>query len=180
MAHTALVLGGARSGKSRYAEGLVKGPHPVYIATAEACDAEMQARILQHQSRRGPQWRTLEAPIALVAALETAFSLACGNQHAEESSVLVDCLTVWSGNLMHHGCDAVSAESALLESLSQHRGTVILVASEIGKGVVPAYLLGRQFRDRVGLLNQALAALADHVVLVVAGLPLVLKGDPLH
>ena len=173
MGHTILVLGGTRSGKSHYAEGLVKGQHPIYIATAEACDDEMQERIKQHRRRRGPQWHTLEAPLELAAVLST---LPLSNQN----DVLIDCVTVWLSNLLHYDRDPAAAQSALLKVLAQHHRTVVLVAHEVGLGVVPETSLGRQFCDHAGLLNQAIAAQADRVILVAAGLPMVLKNTPLY
>ncbi len=162
------VLGGARSGKSRYAESLIAAlPAPwVYVATAEAGDAEMTERIAAHRSRRGPSWRTIEAPRDLAAALT-----AC-----ETRPVLVDCLTLWLSNLMLADAD-IEAEIARLENtLAAVAAPVVMVANEVGYGIVPDHPLGRRFRDLQGALNQRLAARADRVVLVVAGLPVALKG----
>ena len=163
-----LVLGGARSGKSAYAESLVAGPGAVYVATAEAIDDEMGERIARHRARRGGTgWTTVEAPLDLASALRA---------HAPEASgVLVDCLTVWLGNLMHAGRDIDREAGSLLESLAVPPGPVVLVANEVGLGVVPDNPMARAFRDHAGRLNQALAARADRVVLVTAGIPLVLK-----
>ena len=170
------VLGGARSGKSAYAESLVAGPGAVYVATAEAVDDEMGERIARHRARRGEGWTTVEAPLDLAAALRT---------HAPGASgVLVDCLTVWLGNLMHAGRDIDREARSLLESLAVTPvppvppvppAPVVLVANEVGLGVVPDNPMARAFRDHAGRLNQALAARADRVVLVTAGIPLVLK-----
>jgi adenosylcobinamide kinase / adenosylcobinamide-phosphate guanylyltransferase len=163
-----LVLGGARSGKSRYAESLIAASPPpwAYVATAEAGDAEMIDRIAAHRSRRGCAWRTIEAPRDLDAALKS-----CGTM-----PVLVDCLTLWLSNLMLAETD-IEAEMARLEnSLAAAAAPVVLVANEVGYGVVPDHPLGRRFRDLQGVLNQRIAARADRVVLVVAGLPLALKG----
>jgi adenosylcobinamide kinase / adenosylcobinamide-phosphate guanylyltransferase len=165
-----LVLGGARSGKSRYAEGLVaKLPPPwLYVATAEAGDEEMVMRISTHRARRGSDWRTIEAPRHLVAALEKAGTM----------PVLVDCLTLWLSNLMLEGVD-IEAETAHLEkALAAAAAPVVLVANEVGTGIVPDHPLGRKFRDLQGTLNQRMAARADRVVLMVAGLPLALKEIP--
>jgi adenosyl cobinamide kinase/adenosyl cobinamide phosphate guanylyltransferase len=163
-----LVLGGARSGKSRYGEGLIAALPPPwrYVATAEAQDAEMAARIAAHRSRRGPHWETIEAPRELPAALKSC----------RGKPVLVDCLTLWLSNLML--ADAtIEAETALLEqALAAAPAPVVLVANEVGSGIVPDHPLGRRFRDLQGLLNQRIAALADRVVLVVAGIPLAVKG----
>jgi adenosylcobinamide kinase / adenosylcobinamide-phosphate guanylyltransferase len=163
-----LVLGGARSGKSRYAEGLITAlPSPwTYIATAEAGDDEMAARIAGHRARRGAQWHTVEAPRALVQALS-----ACGAE-----PVLVDCLTLWLSNLMLAEAD-IDAETAQLERvLAAASGPRVLVANEVGSGIVPGTALGRRFRDQQGILNQRIAACAERVILTVAGLPLALKG----
>ena len=163
-----LVLGGARSGKSAYAESLVAGPGALYVATAEAIDDEMGERIARHRARRGAGWTTVEAPLDLAAALRAHAPGASGG-------VLVDCLTVWLGNLMHAGRDIDRAAGSLLESLAVPPGPVVLVANEVGLGVVPDNPMARAFRDHAGRLNQALAARADRVVLVTAGIPLVLK-----
>ena len=163
-----LVLGGARSGKSAYAESLVAGPGAVYVATAEAIDDEMGERIARHRARRGAGWTTVEAPLDLAAALRACAPAASGG-------VLVDCLTVWLGNLMHAGRDIDREAGSLLESLAVPPVPVVLVANEVGLGVVPDNPMARAFRDHAGRLNQALAARADRVVLVTAGIPLVLK-----
>ena len=164
----ALVLGGARSGKSRFAEGLLARHAPpwLYVATAEAGDAEMVTRIAAHKARRGTDWMTREAPRDLAGVLAEQ-----GDRPA-----LVDCLTLWLSNLMLADA-AVEAEIARLEqALEQARAPVVLVANEVGSGIVPDNALARRFRDLQGQLNQRLAARADRVVLVVAGLPLFVKG----
>lgn len=166
-----LVLGGARSGKSAYAESLVAGPGAVYVATAEAIDDEMGERIARHRARRdGAGWTTVETPLDLAAALRARAPGASGG-------VLVDCLTVWLGNLMHAGRDIDREAASLLESLAVAvpPAPVVLVANEVGLGVVPDNPMARAFRDHAGRLNQALAARADRVVLVTAGIPFVLK-----
>ncbi|MGE5269031.1 MAG: bifunctional adenosylcobinamide kinase/adenosylcobinamide-phosphate guanylyltransferase [Thiohalocapsa sp.] len=168
-----LVLGGARSGKSRHAEALIEGAAAsgTYCATysdeGEPGDPEMRARIAAHRARRGPFWRTVEAPLALPEKILA--------EARPERPLLVDCLTVWLTNLM-------LAERALDEPLAQLRaalreaaGPVVLVANEVGLGLVPPTPLGRAFRDAAGWLNQDIAAAADHVVFLAAGLPLVLK-----
>jgi adenosyl cobinamide kinase/adenosyl cobinamide phosphate guanylyltransferase len=168
IAKLTLVLGGARSGKSRYAESLIAALPPpwLYMATAEAGDAEMTARIETHRARRGPQWQTIEALRGLAAAL----------QRSGDRPVLVDCLTLWLSNLMLAGVD-IEAETAHLErALAAATAPVVLVANEVGYGIVPEHPLGRKFRDLQGLLNQRIAGRADRVVLVVAGLPLAVKG----
>jgi adenosylcobinamide kinase/adenosylcobinamide-phosphate guanylyltransferase len=164
-----LVLGGARSGKSGYAESLVTALPPpwIYVATAEAGDAEMAARIAMHRGRRGERWRTAEAPHDLAAAL---------TQIEGNAPVLVDCLTLWLSNRMLAGAD-VEADTGLLESaLDGRRAPTVLVSNEVGFGIVPDNELARRFRDLQGRLNQQIAARADRVVLMVAGLPLVMKG----
>jgi adenosylcobinamide kinase/adenosylcobinamide-phosphate guanylyltransferase len=169
-ARLTLVLGGARSGKSRYAESLVTAlPAPwIYVATAEARDAEMADRIAAHQARRGAGWRTLETPRDVVGAL-TAHGT---------TPLLVDCLTLWLANALLASAD-VDAEIERLEAaLEQASAPLVLVANEVGFGIVPDNALGRRFRDLQGLLNQRIAARADRVVLVVAGLPLTIKGSP--
>jgi adenosylcobinamide kinase / adenosylcobinamide-phosphate guanylyltransferase len=168
MAQLTLVLGGARSGKSRYAESLIAALRPpwIYVATAEADDDEMAGRIALHRSRRGGEWQTVEAPRDLPAVLATA---------AAGTPVLVDCLTLWLSNRMLADAD-MEAEVACLEAaLDGRRGPVVLVSNEVGFGIVPDNVLARRFRDLQGLINQRLAARADRVVLVVAGLPVVVK-----
>jgi adenosylcobinamide kinase/adenosylcobinamide-phosphate guanylyltransferase len=163
------VLGGARSGKSRFAEGLIAatGRPRRYIATAQALDAEMRARIDQHQLDRGDGWRTTEAPLNLVNALA---------QVSADEAVLIDCATLWLSNhlLADHDLDAESQN--LLAALSACPAPVVIVSNEVGFGIVPDNALARRFRDAQGRLNQQLAAQADLAVLVVAGLPMVLKG----
>jgi adenosylcobinamide kinase/adenosylcobinamide-phosphate guanylyltransferase len=170
VAKITLVLGGARSGKSRYAEGLIaKLPPPwIYVATAESDDDEMGTRIAAHRSRRGPNWHVVETPHGVAAALQKSGAM----------PVLVDCLTLWLSNLMLAEID-IEAETGHLErALAAAAAPVVLVANEVGLGIVPDHPLGRRFRDAQGLLNQRVAALADRVVLMVAGLPLALKGTP--
>jgi adenosyl cobinamide kinase/adenosyl cobinamide phosphate guanylyltransferase len=163
-----LVLGGARSGKSRHAEGLIAALPPpwTYVATAEAGDEEMAARIKSHRERRGAQWRTIEAPRELAKALA-----ACG-----DGPVLVDCLTLWLSNLMLAEANVEEETAQLEETLAATKGPRVLVANEVGSGIVPGYPLGRRFRDMQGILNQRMAARAERVILMVAGLPLALKG----
>jgi adenosylcobinamide kinase / adenosylcobinamide-phosphate guanylyltransferase len=171
--HLTLVLGGARSGKSRHAEALIEGAasDAVYLATAEARDGEMTERIRRHRLRRAGRssvrWQTIEEPLCLAARLaETA---------RPGRPVLVDCLTLWLSNLLLAGRDIAAETDALLAAIPALGGTLVLVANEVGLGIVPDTALGRDFRDHAGTLNQAVAALADRVVFVVAGLPLILK-----
>lgn len=163
------MLGGARSGKSRYAEALItRLPSPwVYFATAQAFDDEMRARIAEHRARRAAEWRTVEAPLALPDALRNA-----GN-----APVLVDCLTLWLTNLILADADLAAAEASLDAALDRAAPTV-LVSNEVGLGIVPDNALARRFRDHAGRLHQRLAARADRVVFTVAGLPLFVKGGP--
>ncbi|MGE3782761.1 MAG: bifunctional adenosylcobinamide kinase/adenosylcobinamide-phosphate guanylyltransferase [Alphaproteobacteria bacterium] len=165
-----LVLGGARSGKSRYAEGLVEAAarSGTYIATAEPGDAEMAARIAAHRARRGPFWHTVEAPFRLAEALAAELH--------PDRPVLVDCLTLFLSNLMLSGARLDAEIAALRTALRDAAGPVVLVANEVGLGLVPETPLGRRFRDAAGWLNQDIAALSDRVVFIAAGLPLVLKG----
>ena len=165
---TTLVLGGARSGKTRYAlEQAQAHPGPlVMIATAEAHDAEMAARIARHRAERDDRWRTVEAPLELAAAL--------GALHPEETAV-VDCLTLWLSNLLHAEQDPEAAAGELIDALDGP-GRRLLVSNEVGWGIVPDNALARRFRDEAGRLHQRLAARAERVVLVVAGLPLALKA----
>jgi adenosylcobinamide kinase/adenosylcobinamide-phosphate guanylyltransferase len=164
-----LVLGGARSGKSRHAEALaMAAPAPwIYVATAEPFDDEMKVRIAEHRVRRGETWRTIDAPLDLAGAIEGA---------PAGATVLVDCLTLWLNNLMFNNRD-IDTETARLEAaLAARQGSVIVVSNEVGSGIVPDNAEARRFRDLQGRLNQRIAARADHVVLLVAGLPMVVKG----
>ena len=177
-ASVTLILGGARSGKSAYGETLVErhaqatgGPR-VYLATAEAGDDEMAARIAAHRARRGNRWTTVEEPIALADALSGA--------DEPGGAVLVDCLTLWVSNLMAEGCDVAAESASLVESLDGLDGTVVFVANEVGLGVVPDNAMAREFRDHAGRLNQDMAQRADRVVFMAAGLPLALKGEINH
>ena len=168
-----LVLGGARAGKSAFAERLIAqvgARHPVYVATAQPGDAEMARRIAEHRRRRGDGWRTVEAPLDLVAAIAA---------HARpDTPVLIDCLTLWLSNLMAASRDLDGETTALAESLGRAGGPVVLVSNEVGSGIVPDNALAREFRDAAGRLHQAIAAIADRVVLVTAGLPLIVKDGP--
>lgn len=164
-----LVLGGARSGKSRHAEALVRaaGRGCVYIATAEAWDEEMRERIVRHRADRPADWTTVEAPLDLADALAAL---------PAERPVLVDCLTLWLSNTMLAERNVEAACEALLQALARAAPPVVCVSNEVGLGIVPDNALARRFRDAQGMLNQRVAAQADRVVLMTAGLPLVLKG----
>lgn len=164
-----LVLGGARSGKSRHAETLVMrlAPPWVYIATAEPLDDEMRARIAEHRTRRGENWETIEAPRDLPTALA----------HAGNSPVLIDCLTLWLSNLMLDGADIPEATANLEAELDARTAPTVLVSNEVGLGIVPENALARRFRDEAGRLNQRLAARADLVLFMVAGLATTIKSS---
>lgn len=167
-ARVTLVLGGARSGKSAHAERLIEalGVPALYIATAAAGDAEMAARIAAHRARRGNLWTTREAPLDLASAIAEA-----------DRPVLVDCLTLWVSNLMHAGRDVAAEGERLAETLAAVRAPAVLVANEVGLGIVPDNALAREFRDHAGRLNQRIATTAGRVVFIAAGLPLTLKGS---
>lgn len=168
-----LVLGGARSGKSRYAEQLAQtsGKEVVYIATATAQDAEMQARIQYHQTSRPAHWLTVEEPLQLAQCLAQS-----ANPHRV---ILVDCLTLWLTNLLCHADNHLLAQetSALLAWLTTSTSDVILVSNEVGLGIVPLGELTRRYVDEAGRLHQQLALQADQVVFMTAGLPLTLKSS---
>ena len=164
-----LVLGGARSGKSRYAEGLIQALPPpwIYVATAQAGDIEMAERIAAHRARRTEGWQTVDAPHDLGSALAAA---------PPKASLLVDCMTLWLSNRMLAQADMEREIRALAAALKRCRNPLVLVSNEVGSGIVPENALARRFRDLQGQLNQNLAACADRVVLVVAGIPLIVKG----
>ncbi|HRK41558.1 MAG TPA: bifunctional adenosylcobinamide kinase/adenosylcobinamide-phosphate guanylyltransferase [Gemmobacter sp.] len=165
-----LVIGGARSGKSRFAESLVlrSGRARVYIATAEAWDDEMRLRIRHHVQDRGPDWLTIEAPHDLPAALSRV---------TRDQVVLLDCATLWLTNRMLAEADLDVEAAALLAAIRTCPAPVVIVSNEVGWSIVPENALARAFRDAQGRLNQQLAAEADLAVAVMAGLPLALKGQ---
>jgi len=168
-----LITGGARSGKSKYAERRAGelGERRLYVATAEAKDQEMAQRIAEHRQRRGNRWVTVEEPVDLAAALAA--------RHGQTDCALVDCLTLWFNNLLI-GYDGKYAENkveelvTILPRLDFH---VVLVTNEVGWGIVPDNALARQFRDLAGWANQRIAAIADEVVLTVAGIPMIVKKE---
>lgn len=166
--HLTLVLGGARSGKSRHAEALIEAlPAPwTYVATAQAYDEEMRERIALHRERRPPGWKTVDAPLALPAAIRAVPS---------GRPVLVDCLTLWLTNLILAEADIAPASRALIAACEEAQGPVVLVSNEVGLGIVPENALARRFRDEAGRLHQSLAARAGRVVFMVAGLPMQVK-----
>lgn len=165
-ARVTLVLGGARAGKSGYALALLGGG--LFVATAEAGDAEMAERIATHRAERGASWTTIEEPLDLPAVLR---------RHGEDPRpMLVDCLTLWLSNLVHRDRDIGEATTALLAALDQRAGETVFVSNEVGLGIVPDNALARRFRDAQGTLNRRIADRADRVVFMAAGLPLTLKG----
>ena len=170
----ALIMGGAKSGKSRHGLNMAQHfpPPRLFVATGQPQDAEMAARIARHRRERGPEWDTREEPLSLPAVLEEA--------QRRYGVILVDCLTLWLSNLMlREGQTEAAMDQAIQELLAAFEKTatpVILISNEVGWGIVPENALARTFRDRAGRLHQQLAAAADLVALVVAGLPLVIKG----
>lgn len=164
-----LILGGARSGKSRHAQSLAEAfdGDLIFIATGEAYDDEMAERIDRHRADRGPRWDTIEAPLALGDAIRA--------HAAPDRLLLIDCLTLWVSNLMHAGRDIGRATDDLIATMRDAQGPVILVSNEVGLGIVPDNALARRFRDEAGRVNQAVAAAASEVSFVAAGLPLRLK-----
>lgn len=177
-----LILGGARSGKSSHAERLAaqRGAHVVYVATAQAWDEEMALRIANHRAQRPPHWRTIEAPTQVGAAIAAAEATA-----GDWEVVLLDCLTLLAGNVilaLPEPVEITAAEAALraevdalLAAYQTSKASWILVSNEVGLGIVPAYPLGRVYRDALGRANQRLAAAADEVLFMVAGLPMRVK-----
>ena len=159
-----LVLGGARSGKSSFAESLCRAPR-CYIATAQAFDDEMTHRIFKHRQDRGADWTTLEAPLDLIGALGSG-----------QGDVLLDCLTLWLTNLVMAEREVEPEIEKLLQQLTHMPNKVVIVSNELGLGLVPEHGLSRRFRDLHGVMNQRVAAMADCVVFMVAGIPQVIKG----
>ncbi|MGB0506604.1 MAG: bifunctional adenosylcobinamide kinase/adenosylcobinamide-phosphate guanylyltransferase [Pikeienuella sp.] len=166
MAHVTLILGGARSGKSAYALSLCPAPH-TFIATAEALDDEMTARITAHQAERNDGWDLVEAPLNICKAITDSAD--------ENRTLLIDCLTLWLSNLMHHNQNLTDETNNLIAAMAKAPGNIVLVSNEVGMGLSPDNALGRSFRDEQGRLNQRIAAIADRVEFVAAGLPLKLK-----
>jgi adenosylcobinamide kinase/adenosylcobinamide-phosphate guanylyltransferase len=169
MRRITLILGGARSGKSRYAESLAvrhKG-QSIYVATAEITDEEMRERIRRHRQERGTKWQTIEAPLDLIAVLNEV--------DRAGSFTLIECLTVWINNLIYYKKDVASEVDRLQARLAKAKGHVVFVANEVGLGIVPDNALARRFRDEAGRANQAIAQAADEVVFIAAGVPMVLK-----
>jgi adenosylcobinamide kinase/adenosylcobinamide-phosphate guanylyltransferase len=165
-----LILGGARSGKSRLAERLAResGRERVYVATAQAFDDEMAERIARHRIDRGDGWTTVETPLDLAAAVR--------GESEPGRVLLVDCLTLWLSNVMLAGRDVAAGIDDLVDAVTAVQAPLVLVSNEVGLGIVPDTPLGRRFRDAQGILNQRIAAVVPRVVFVAAGLPLALKG----
>jgi len=174
---TALILGGARSGKTRHALALAEScPLRTYVATAEAWDDEMAERIRLHKAERDATWTTHEAPLDVAATIEDSSRRGPNRSHA----MVVDCLTIWISNLMHHERDIEAETRRLTDAVAafqaaEHEHRLIFVSNEVGLGIVPDNAMARAFRDHQGCVNQAVAGIADQVVFVAAGLPLVLK-----
>ncbi|WP_407697320.1 bifunctional adenosylcobinamide kinase/adenosylcobinamide-phosphate guanylyltransferase [Skermanella rosea] len=165
-----LVLGGARSGKSRFAEAMAeRAPRPIYLATGRAWDTEMASRIDEHRDRRGPHWTTVEEHLDLAGILPGLAS--------PDAVVLVDCLTLWVTNLMLEERDVAHETRGLVECLPALAGPVVFVSNEVGLGIVPDNAMARTFRDHAGRLHQEVAAVADSVYLLVAGLPVTVKSN---
>ena len=171
MCLTILVTGGARSGKSSFAEKRTKqlGSSLMYIATSEIIDLEMENRVAEHQARRGSEWQTLHAPLKLTEAL---------SETDGKGPCLVDCLTIWLNNLIFHNEDTVVATKELIKVLEQRSDPVVLVTNEVGSGIVPENALARRFRDEAGRMNQIISQVADEVYLSVSGIPLQIKPNP--
>ena len=168
-----LALGGARSGKSAYAQASVEaaGPNRLFLATAEAGDDEMADRIARHRADRGVGWETREEPLALAATLEA--------EALPTRAILVDCITLWLSNLLFAERDLEAAIADLAARIPALRGPVVFVSNEVGQGIAPATRIGRDFRDWQGRANQALARACDAVICVEAGLPRQLKPAPI-
>jgi adenosylcobinamide kinase/adenosylcobinamide-phosphate guanylyltransferase len=170
MSRHCLVLGGARSGKSQYAEGLAQSHEGrrLYVATAAIRDEEMRQRIAHHRARRGNLWQTIEEPLKLADTL--------GREAKGESFILVDCITLWVSNLMLEGFAVQDAVDEVCDMLPKLDARIVLVSNEVGLGIVPDNALARRFRDEAGIANQKLAAVCSEVVFMAAGLPMRLKG----
>jgi adenosylcobinamide kinase/adenosylcobinamide-phosphate guanylyltransferase len=165
-----LVLGGVRSGKSHYAQQLgERAARVVFVATATVGDDEMQRKVERHQSSRPPHWQTVEEPLRLAGAI-ARYGPSC-------DLMIIDCLTFFAANLLDAEHDEQGAVEALCSALKAPPCSIVLVSNEVGSGVVPAYPSGRRFRDLLGEMNQSVASVASNVLLLVAGLPLVLKGQ---
>lgn len=171
MAFSLLITGGARSGKSNFAEQRIKqlGGSLIYIATADAFDSEMKDRIALHQARRGPDWQTIHAPMNLPEALRRTDG---------RGPCLVDCLTIWLSNLMCADQQTAAAAEQLVAVIAARSDPVILVTNEVGSGIVPENALARRFRDEAGRMNQIIAAAVDEVYVSISGIPMRIKPQP--
>ena len=169
MSNCTLILGGAASGKSAYAENIVRKSKKskIYIATSQAWDDEMRQKIIDHQKQRGPNWRTIEEPVDMPSALAST---------TEDDIVLIDCATMWLTNIMLGDYDLDKLTNGFMNAIFNCPAPVVIVSNETGLGIVPDNKLARDFRNKQGHLNQRLAALAEVVVFVAAGLPMVMKG----
>jgi adenosylcobinamide kinase / adenosylcobinamide-phosphate guanylyltransferase len=174
MSKVILVTGGARSGKSRFAESLAEGFSPLrgYLATGQSGDAEMAERIARHRGRRGTEWQTVEEPLEVTDAVV--------RNDGRFSVILLDCVTLWLSNLLFHGdvgaSRVLSRVATFTESFQQLKTPLIIVTNEVGMGIVPEHPLARSFRDLAGEANEMIAARADEVYVSISGLPLKLKG----
>ncbi len=170
---TILVMGGCRSGKSRYAletANDMASDHKIYLATSVPSDDEMEDRVIRHQAERGPDWETIEEPVKIHDAVSEACSRA--------KVILVDCLTLWTSNLLFQNMDEagiMAAVDLLIEALDNATCPVLLVSNEVGYGIVPENSIARKFRDMAGLVNQRIAGAADQVILTVAGIDVMIK-----
>jgi len=164
-----LVLGGARSGKSRHAQARAEELRlkQIYVATAQAFDEEMRDRVARHQADRDARWQTIEASIEIAQTVT--------EHSAPDTVMLIDCLTLWTTNLILGDHDTAAATGALVEAVKNARGPIILVANEVGYGIVPDNALARRFRDEAGIINQRIASVVNEVQLVVAGMPIFVK-----
>ena len=172
MSKIVFILGGVRSGKSAYAEGLAhsRGGHKIYLATAAKIDNEIEKRIELHKERRGGGWQTIEEQVE-IARFIGSFTLC-----EVPTVILLDCLTLWLSNLMHYNLDIKEKTNELLASLKSTAVDVILVSNEVGQGVIAENAAARRFCDEAGILHQKIAAISDEVILVTAGIPIKIKG----
>lgn len=171
MGKITFILGGARSGKSSYAlgEANLREGEKAFIATAEALDPDMEDRIAHHKAERGPAWETFEEPLDIKTVLR--------NTRNKYPVILIDCLTLWVSNLLHRELNTTEEFEALVQALLELSDAhVYIVSNEVGMGIIPEYPLGRIYRDRLGLLNRMIASVADRVILIIAGIPVAIKG----
>lgn len=171
MSKRSFIIGGARSGKSTFAENIAESfdGMKIYLATAQARDEEMQIRIATHQARRDELWRTIEEPTDICPILV--------DEKYTHSLILVDCLTLWLSNLMESHADIENETHMLVHAITHCKARLVIVSNEVGLGIVPDNALAREFRDHAGRINQQVAAACDEVVFMAAGLPLFMKGS---